>query len=43
MVFGYNEQKIRCRINQGYIKLPTGKEIFDAILGDMYVLSTKKY
>ena len=36
-------KKIRCRINQGYIKLPTGKEIFDAILGDMYVLSTKKF
>ena len=35
-------KKIRCRINQGYIKLPTGKEIFDVILGDMHVLSTKK-
>lgn len=34
-------KKIRCYIN--HIDLPTGKRIFDAKLGDIYVLSTKKY
>ena len=33
-------KKIRCYIN--HIDLPTGKRIFDAKLGDIYVLSTKK-
>ena len=34
-------KKIRCYIS--HIDLPTGKRIFDAKLGDIYVLSTKKY
>lgn len=33
-------KKIRCYIN--HIDLPTGKRIFDAKLGDIYVLSTQK-
>lgn len=33
-------KKIRCYIN--HIDLPTGKRIFDAKLGDIYVLSTQR-
>lgn len=33
-------KKIKCYIN--HIDLPTGKRIFDAKLGDIYVLSTQK-
>lgn len=33
-------KKIRCYIN--HIDLPTGQRIFDAKLGDIYVLSTKR-
>lgn len=41
---GYSDvatKKIRCYIN--HIDIPTGKRIFEAKLGDIYVLSTKKY
>lgn len=34
-------RKIRCRVNHNYIELPTGRKMFDVILGDMWVTKCK--